>query len=213
MVLHADENVDNELIWDVVESLVKVADTSLGMLLKDLEFGILLVQLMSDGPANDVGKHGFKGLLVAVVVLDGHKARVVLHLLVSLAVGLLAHDSDRLVGSLNLNWNDIADRDTINHCSLLGLFLLSFHSGLMHLDLFGGKVAGAARIVEAFFDALSLAHCLVVAHNRLSCELLGYLIGDTLKFFVLHLSSNGLSSVIRYRIVLILKQLLLNGLN
>lgn len=152
-------------------------------------------------------------MLIAVVVLDGHEARVVLHLFVSLAVCLLAHDSDRFVGSLYLNWNNIADRNTVDHCSLSGLFLLSFHSRFMHLDLFGGKVPGAARIVEAFLDALSLAHCLMIAHNRLSRELLGRLVGDTLKFLVLHLSSNGLSSVIRHCIVFILKQLLLNGLH
>ena len=94
MVLHADENIDNKLIWDIVEPLVKVADTSLSVLLKDLEFGILLVQLMSDGSANDVGEHRFKRLLIAVVVLNGHEARVVLHLFVSLAVGFLTHDTD-----------------------------------------------------------------------------------------------------------------------
>ena len=71
MILHARENVHYQLIWNVIETLVKVADATLGMLLEHLELGVLLIQLVSDRPADDVGKHRLESLLVAVIILNG----------------------------------------------------------------------------------------------------------------------------------------------
>ena len=57
MVLHADENIDYKLIWNVVETLVEVANTALRVLLENFELRILLVELVSDSAADDVCKH------------------------------------------------------------------------------------------------------------------------------------------------------------
>ena len=57
MVLHADENIDYKLIWNVVETLIKVADAALRVLLENFEFGILFVEFVSDSAADDVCKH------------------------------------------------------------------------------------------------------------------------------------------------------------
>jgi hypothetical protein len=46
MVLHTNENVDDELVRNVLEALIEVADASLRVLLEDLELGVLLVQLV-----------------------------------------------------------------------------------------------------------------------------------------------------------------------
>lgn len=43
MVLHVYENVYNELIWDVIETLLEVANSTLWMLLENLKFWVLLV--------------------------------------------------------------------------------------------------------------------------------------------------------------------------
>ena len=71
MVLHADKDINDELIRDVVETLLKVTDTALRMLFEHLEFRILLVQLVSDCAADDIGEHRLECLLVAIIVLDG----------------------------------------------------------------------------------------------------------------------------------------------
>lgn len=92
--MHVHENVDYELIWDIVETLVEVAYAALRMLLEDLEFRVLLVQLVSDGAADDVRKHGLQGLLVAVVVGDGQCKAAVGALFVALDVRLLTHHAD-----------------------------------------------------------------------------------------------------------------------
>ena len=70
MVLHADEYVDDKLIWNVVETLLKVAYAALWMFLEHLELWVLLVQLVSDCAADNVGEHGLEGLLIAVIVLN-----------------------------------------------------------------------------------------------------------------------------------------------
>ena len=75
MVLHADKDINDEFIRDIVETLLKVTDTTLWMFFKHLEFRVLLVQLMSDCAADDIGEHRLECLLVAIIVLDGqHKA-------------------------------------------------------------------------------------------------------------------------------------------
>ena len=212
MLLHADEDVDDELIRNVVESLVKVADTALGVLFEHLELRVLLVQLVSNGAANDVREHRLESLLVTVVILDRHEA-LALAFLLALAVCLLAHDANGLVSGLDLDRLDVTDWDSINHCSLLLLLSLTLDSDFLSFDLFGGKVSSAARISKAFVDALSLTHRLVSSHDVLRGELLSCLIWDSLQLFVLHLTGDGLLSVGRHRIFLVLQQLLLNRLN
>lgn len=190
MLLHANENVNDKLIGDVVESLIKVANTTLRVLFEDFELGVLLVQLVCDCTANDVGEHRFESLLIAVIVLDGHEA-LALSLLLTLAVSLLTHDADRLVGRLNSHRLDVTHRYAIDHCSLFLLGVLSLDRHLLGPDLLRGKVASAARVSEALVDALSLAHGLMCRYDVLGVKLLSGLVMDPLKLFVLHLPSNG----------------------
>ena len=192
--MHVGKNIDNELIRDVVEPFVKVSDTTFRVLFEDLEFRILLIKLMSNRAADDISEHGFEGLLIAIIILDGHEARTLTFLL-TLAVCLLTHNANGLVGSLDGHRLDITHRDAINHCSLLLLGALPLDRHLLLPDLLGGKVAGAAGVGEALVNALSLAHGLVGRDNVLRGELLGRLVGDSLKLLVLHLPGDGLLSV------------------
>jgi len=43
MLLHANEDIDNQLVGDVIEPLIEVTNTALGVLLEDLELRVLLV--------------------------------------------------------------------------------------------------------------------------------------------------------------------------
>lgn len=167
---------------------------------------------MRDSAADDVSEHRFKGLLIAIIILNRHEART-LALLLTLAVGLLAHDTDGLVGRLDSNGLDITDRDTIDHCSLFLLRLLSLHRHLLDSDLFGGKVARAAGVGEALIHALSLAHGLMRRYDVLGGELLSGFIRDPLKLTILHFTRDGRLSVGRHSLLLILDQLLLDWLN
>mmetsp|Transcript_35903 Transcript_35903/g.47233 ORF Transcript_35903/g.47233 Transcript_35903/m.47233 type:complete len:210 (-) Transcript_35903:388-1017(-) len=209
MVLHADEDVHNELVGDVVEALVEIAHTALRVLFENLELGVLLVQFVSNGAADDVSEHRLEGLFVAVVVLNGHEARR-LALLLALAVGLLAHDTDRLIGRLHSHWLDFTNGDAVNHCSLLLLCSFALDHRFMGLDLFGGEVAGAASVCEAFVHALSFAHGLVRRHDVLGSELLRGLVRDPLQLLVLHLACDGLLGVSGHRLFFIFEQLLLD---
>ena len=46
MLLDVNKDVHDKLIWDVVETLTEISDTSLRMLLEDFELRVLLIQLM-----------------------------------------------------------------------------------------------------------------------------------------------------------------------
>ena len=142
------------------------------MLLENFELWVLLVKLVCDRSADDVSKHRLEGLLIAVIILNGHETCVVQALLVPLAVGFLAHYPDRFVRSLYLNGLDITNWNAIDHCSLLSLFDLAFHHSFLHFDLFGGKMTRGLCVSEALLDALSLAHRLMIADDALGCEFL-----------------------------------------
>ena len=214
MILHTDENIDHKLIWNVVETLIEVAYAALRVLLENFELGILLVQLVGDGAADNVCQHRFKRLLITVVILDGqHEARIVMALLLALHVCLLAHHPDRLVGSLYLDGFDLADGNAIDHSRLRMLGVLSLNGRLFRLDRFGGKVSSSTCVCEALVDSLSLAHRLMAANYALRCHLLSGLIWNSLQLLVLHLSGDGLTGVLRDRIVLVTQQLLLYWLH
>ena len=57
MVLHADKNVDDKLIRNIVETLLEVTNTAFRVLLEDLEFRVLFVQLVGDCTADNVSQH------------------------------------------------------------------------------------------------------------------------------------------------------------
>ena len=214
MVLHADENIDYKLIWNVVETLIEVANTALRVLLENFELWILLIKLVSDSAADDVCKHRFKSLLIAIVILDRqHKARVVVALLLTFDVCFLSHHSDRLVGSLDLNRLDISDRYAVDH-GCLGLFGLLPHNGLFFRpDCFCGEVSSPACVGKALVYTLRLAHLLMVAYDVLSRDLLSSLIRDPLQLLVLHLPGDSLTGIFGHGVVLVFQQLLLNRLH
>ena len=133
--------------------------------------------------------------------------------LLPLDVSLLTHHSDRLVGSLDLDGLDIADRHAVNHCSLRLFGLFAHHGHLFGADRLGGKMPSSARISKAFLDTLSLTHGLMSLHNVLSRELLRGFVGDPLQLLVLHLPRDSLPGVVGHGVILVLEQLLLNRLN
>lgn len=59
MVLHADEDVDDKLIRDIVETLLEVTNTAFRVLFEDLKFWVLLVKLVGDCAADDISQHRF----------------------------------------------------------------------------------------------------------------------------------------------------------
>ena len=196
MVLHADENIDYKLIWNVVETLIEVANAALRVLLENFELGILFVELVSDGAADDVCKHRLKSLLITVVILDGQdEARVVVALLLTLDICFLSHHSNRLVGSLDLDGLDFTNGYTVDH-GCLGLFgLLPLNGHFFRPDRLCGEVSSPACVGKALINTLCLAHSLVVAYNVLSCDLLSGLVWDSLQLLVLHLSGDSLTGI------------------
>lgn len=214
MVLHADENIDYKLVWNVVETLIEVANTALRVFLENFELWILLIKLVGDGAADDVSKHRFKSLLITVVILDGqHKARIVVALLLTLDISFLSHHSNRLVCSLDLDRLDISDGYAVNH-SCLSLFSLLPLKGLFFRPYcFCGKVSSPACVGKALIYSLRLAHSLMTAYDVLSCNLLSGFIWNPLQLLVLHLSSDSLTGIFRHGVVLVFQQLLLYRLH
>lgn len=134
-------------------------------------------------------------------------------LLLPLGIGLLAHHSDRLVRSLDLNWLDFTDRHAINHRSLCLFGLLALNLNFFRSNGLSGKVTSSTGVSKAFLDTLGLSHGRMSLHDVLSLELLGGFIRDPLQLLVLHLPCDRLSSIVRHGIILVPQKLLLNWLD
>ena len=134
-------------------------------------------------------------------------------LLLPLDVGLLAHHPDRLVCSLDLNWLDVTDRHTINHCSLCLFGLLALNLDFLCSNGLSGEVTSSTGVSKAFLDTLGLSHGRVSLHDVLSLELLGGLVRDPLELLVLHLPCDRLSGIVGHGIILVPQKLLLDWLN
>jgi len=57
VILHAYEDIDYKLIWNVVKTLVEIANATFRMLFEDLELRVLLVKLVCDSSADNVRQH------------------------------------------------------------------------------------------------------------------------------------------------------------
>merc|ERR1712137_818984 len=117
MVLKGAENVDNQFIWDILETLAEVADASIRMFLEHFEFWILLVQFVGERPTNDVCEYALNSLLVALIILNGQDNTLV-SALFPLQVCFLPHNSDGLIGGLHCNCLDVSDCYTVDSLNL-----------------------------------------------------------------------------------------------
>lgn len=117
MVLNLNENVNNNFVGNVVESLIEVLDTALVMLFENFEFRVLLVQFERDNSTDNISEHVLESELITVIIVNRSNGVRVFFLL-SLEVGLLSHDTDSLVCSLNSDLLDITIQPEVVLASL-----------------------------------------------------------------------------------------------
>jgi hypothetical protein len=201
-LLEGQENVNDKLVRNVLESLLVVADAALWMLFKSLVFWVELVELVGNGATDHVSDDLFESLFIRVIV-DLLQAA-----LVSLMGSFLPHLPNLLVDSLDSHRLDLTDRNAINGL----LVLLNLTLGLLHAltchHLLVGEVAGLARFVEPGFEALVLALGDVVVRDVQSRVGHVKLVLDALKLFLLHLLGDRSAHILRF--VLIFLGLLLD---
>ena len=211
VVLQTAEDVDYQLVWHVLESLVEVADATIWVLLEHLELWILLVQFVGHRSADDVCKNCLNSLLVTLIVLDG-KHDVLISALLSLQVGLLPHHSDRFVCGLDRNRLDVANSYPVDGLDLGLLCLLLFDRPHRPLHLPCREIPSPLGVLEPCLVSLCFAHALMVLDDTLSGEHLGRLVIDPLELMVLHLSRDSLLCIFGHRFILVLLKLDLNWL-
>lgn len=102
MVLNLDKNINNNLIGDIVESLVEILNTALVMLFEDFELRVLFVQFKRDDSSNYISKHVLEGKFITIIIVDRSNGTWVVFLFL-LEVCFLSHNTDSLVCSLNCN--------------------------------------------------------------------------------------------------------------
>ena len=178
--MQSKEDVNDQLIRYVLETLAEVADAALRVLFEDLVLRVHLVELVGESSSNDIGQDLLKGLLIRVLLNS-------LSTCVSLVIGLLAHLADLLVHSLHGDWLDLSHWHAINRLLvLLGLRLvLRVLETLLHL--FVCKVASLARFVKPSLETLILARSHVTLRDVESGVLHGDLVVDALNLVLLHL--------------------------
>lgn len=93
MILNAQEDVNNNLIWDIAEPFIEVAHSSFRVLFENLELGVLFVQFGSDLTTNNISEQVLKSQFITVVILDGQNhARMQFGF--SLVISFLPHHSN-----------------------------------------------------------------------------------------------------------------------
>lgn len=117
LVLQSQEDINDNLIRNVLESLSKVADTALWVLFEDLVLRVHLVELIGQIAANHISQDLLQGLLIRVLINLSCT-------IITFVVCFLAHLPNLFVDSLNGDRFDIADKNTVN--SLLVLDMLGF---------------------------------------------------------------------------------------
>ena len=201
-MLEGQENVNYELVRNVLESLLVVADAALWVLFKSLVFWVELVELVGNGATDHVSDDLFESLFIRIVI-DLLQAA-----LVSLMGSFLPHLPNLLVHSLDSHGLDLTYRHTINGLLVLLYLTLGFLHALALHHLLVSEVAGLARFVKPGFEALIFALSNVVVrdvHSRVGHVKLVF---NALKFFLLHLLCDGRAHILRF--VLFFLGLLLN---
>ena len=211
VVLQAAEDVNHQLVWDVLESLVEVAYSSVWMLFEYFEFRVLLVQFVGESSADDIGEHSLDSLLVTLIVLN-REHDVLVSTLLPLQVGLLSHYPDRFVSSLDCNCLDVPNSHSIDSVDLGLLCLLLFESPHRSLHLSCCEISSPLGVLEPCLVSLRFAHALMVLNDTLSSEHLGSLVVDPLELVVLHLPRDSLLRIFGERFILVFLKLNLNWL-
>jgi hypothetical protein len=200
--LKGQEDINDKLIGDILETILEVSDTSLSVLFEYLILGVHLVKLVSDGAADHFSQDLLYCLLVRVFVDCLHA--------VSLMASLLAHLADLLVYSLNSDTLDLTNSYTIEgHLILVGAGLVL---GVLHcrLHLSLGKEAGLARLIKTSFKSFILTLGIVLVYDVDSGVSHADLISDPLNFMFFHLLGDGGAQILRAVLLLVFHLLLLN---
>lgn len=206
MILQAQENINDQLIGDVVKSVLEIADTSLSVLLEDLILRISLVQLGTELRVNEISENRQEGDLVTVLVHATLRRVSTTHL----HIGLLSHGADGLVVGLDGYTFDVTNGHSFN--SLLALLHLAVLQGstLDSLSAVGREETSVLGLQETLVNALSLTELNVLFGESLGVALLGHFIGDSLQFVLFHFAGDCSARVFWFRLFLFFLLLLLD---
>lgn len=129
LVLKPQENVNNKLVRYVLETLAEIANTAILMFFENLKLWINFVELVGKSPSYYLCQYLIKGLFIRIFIL----LRVIL-VGVSLEVGFLSHNADRLICSFNSNRLNVTDWNSVDGILIfvsLGLFCLVLYCLLL----------------------------------------------------------------------------------
>jgi hypothetical protein len=97
-VVHLLEYLENEVICDVLETILEIRDDSIIGLLEVLIFRVALAHLISKNLTDNINQDIFECHLITVLILEAGGASLI-----------STHRSDSLIGSLNVDLLHITD--------------------------------------------------------------------------------------------------------